>query len=203
VNKDIVKPEEIKSWKDLLNPKFKGKIASYDPRFPGPGQGVSTWLYRTFNIDFIKELFLGQQTKFLVDNRGLMEGVVRGTTPILIGGIQSEVERFKSSFNNVAVVLPDDAPGYLSAGYSVLKQAKGAPHPNAATIFINWYMSKPGQEVYESTMLETSRRIDVKTGVPDYLVPRPGLTYSEDYREDNYFARRAMIKTVNEALGQR
>lgn len=204
VNSDITKPGEIGVWKDLLDPKFRGKIASYDLRYPGPGQGASTWLYRLYGIEFIKDLFLGQQVKFSVDNRALMEGVVRGTAPILFGGIQVEVEQFRANFKNIAVILPKDAPGYLTGGYSVIKQAKGVPHPNAATVFINWYMSKPGQEVYQSTMLEVSRRMDLQGTVPDYLVPGArGISYRDDYNEDYYFARTGMVKVISNALGQR
>jgi ABC-type Fe3+ transport system substrate-binding protein len=203
VNTGIVKPEELKSWKNLLDPKYKGRIGSYDLVGPGPGQGSATWIYKIFGIDYIKALFIDQSVKFSVDNRGLVEQVVRGTTPIVFGAIQSEVEQFRrAGFTNLAVVLPDDAPGYLTGGYSVLKQAVGVPHPNAATVFINWYISRPGQEAYESVMLETSRRIDVKTGVPDYLVPRPGVTYYEAFNETEYFARYDMVKVITAALGR-
>jgi ABC-type Fe3+ transport system substrate-binding protein len=202
VNTDIVKPGQIKIWQDLLDPKYRGKIAAYDVRFPGPGQGAATWLYRLKGPQFFKDLYLGQQVKFSTENRSLMEGVVRGTAPILLGGIQIEVERFRANFENIGVVLPEDGPGYLTGGFSVIKQAKGVPHPNAAKVFNNWYMSKPGQEVYESIMLEVSRRIDVNTGPPSYLVPGK-FQYTDDYNEDSYFSRNALVKSVNDALGQR
>jgi ABC-type Fe3+ transport system substrate-binding protein len=202
VNTDIVKPGQIKIWQDLLDPKYRGKIAAYDVRFPGPGQGAATWLYRLKGPQFFKDLYLGQQVKFSTENRSLMEGVVRGTAPILLGGIQIEVERFRANFENIGVVLPEDGPGYLTGGFSVIKQAKGVSHPNAAKVFNNWYMSKPGQEVYESIMLEVSRRIDVNTGPPSYLVPGK-FQYADDYNEDSYFSRNALVKSVNDALGQR
>jgi ABC-type Fe3+ transport system substrate-binding protein len=204
VNKDKVDPSSIKSWRDLLDPKYCGKIVSYDVRSPGPGQGSSAWIYNMFGIDYIKAFFLDQQVKFSTDNRQLVEMVARGITPIVFGAIQTEVERYKrAGFSNLAVVLPDDIPGYLTGGYSVLKQAKGVPHPNAATVFINWYMSRPGQEVYESVMLETSRRADLNTGLPDYLVPRPGVKYYEAFNEKEYFSRNAVVKLITDALGNR
>jgi iron(III) transport system substrate-binding protein len=204
VNTDVVDPAEIKSWKTLLDPKFRGKIAAFDPRSPGPGQGATAWIYRAFGIDFIKDLFLGQKVTYTVDNRGLVEGVVRGTYPIAFGAIQIEVERFKKAgFKNLAVVLPQDGPGYLTSGFSVLKQAVGVPHPNAATVFINWYVSRPGQEVYESVMMETSRRIDVHTGIPDYLVPQPGVKYYSQDNETEYNSRRPVVALITEALGKR
>ena len=204
VNKDRVDPAQIKTWKDLLDPKYRGRIGSYDLRTPGPGQGSSAWIYNRFGIDFIKALFLDQQVKFTTDNRQLVENVVRGTVPIAFGAIQNEVERFRrAGFSNLAIVLPSDAPGYLTGGFSVLKQAKGVPHPNAAKVFINWYMSRSGQEVYESVMLETSSRADLNTGLPDYLVPRPGVDYYEAFNEHEYFTRNAVVKLITEALGSR
>jgi ABC-type Fe3+ transport system substrate-binding protein len=204
VNKDRVDVSAIKTWRDLLDPKYRGKIASSDVRTPGPGQGSSAWIYKLFGIDYIKAFFLGQQVKFTSDNRQLVEGVARGTAPIAFGAIQNEVERFKKAgFTNLAVLLPEDAPGYLTGGFSVLKQAKGVPHPNAATVFINWYMSRPGQEVYESVMLETSTRADISTNLPDYLVPRPGVNYYEAFNETEYFIRNNVVNLVTEALGNR
>jgi ABC-type Fe3+ transport system substrate-binding protein len=204
VNKDRVDPNKISSWRDLLDPKYRGRIGSYDLRSPGPGQGSSAWIYVTFGIDYIKSLFLDQRVKFTTDSRQLVEMVARGITPIAFGAIQTEVERFrKAGFSNLAVVLPDDEPGYLTGGYSVLKQAKGVPHPNAATVFINWYMSRPGQEVYESVMLETSCRADLNTGLPGYLVPRPGHTYYEAFNEHEYFSRNAVVQLITDALGKR
>jgi len=204
INKDKIDPGKIRNWRDLLDPQYRGKIASYDLRSPGPGQGSSAWIYVTFGIDYIKALFLDQQVKFSTDNRQLVEMVARGTYPIVFGAIQTEVERFKKAgFSNLAVALPDDAPGYLTGGYSVLKQAKGVPHPNAAGVFINWYMSRPGQEVYESVMLETSCRADLNTDLPDYLVPRPGVKYYEAFNEQEYFSRNAVVKLITDALGNR
>ena len=64
-------------------------------------------------------------------------------------------------------------------------------------------MSKPGQEVYESVMLETSRRVDLQTGLPGYLVPRPGVKYYEAFNENEYFSRFKVVKLVSDALGNR
>jgi iron(III) transport system substrate-binding protein len=204
VNKDRIDLNKVKTWKALLDPQFRGRIASYDVRTPGPGQGSSAWIYNTFGIDYIKAFFLDQQVRFTTDNRQLVEGVARGTMPIAFGTIQNEVERFKrAGFSNLAIVFPEDAPGYLTGGFSVLKQAKGIPHPNAAKVFINWYMSQPGQEVYESVMLETSARADVNTGLPDYLIPKPGVNYYEAFNEKEYFTRNAVVNLITEALGNR
>ena len=204
VNKDIIDPSAIKSWQDTLKPEYRGKIISHDPRSPGPGQGATSWIYSQFGIGFIKDFFLGQKAQLTTSNRQVVADVARGTKPIGFASIQFFVERFrKEGIKNLAVVLPDDAPGYLTGGFSVLKQAKGAPHPNAAQVFINWYVSRPGQEAYEKTMMETSRRKDVRTDIPQYLRPRSGVKYYEAYNEEKYFSRRPVVKVITEALGNR
>jgi ABC-type Fe3+ transport system substrate-binding protein len=156
-------------------------------------------------MDYIKAFFLGQEAKLTTDNRQVVDEVVRGVKPIAFASIQFHIEAFrKAGINNLEVILPEDYPGYLTSGFSVLKQAKGAPHPNAATVFINWYMSRPGQEVYQSVMLETARRNDVdKSKLPSYLVPREGVKYFEDYNEETYNTRNAAVKLITEALGSR
>ena len=64
-------------------------------------------------------------------------------------------------------------------------------------------MSRPGQEVYQSVMLATSRRLDVKTGLPGYVVPKPGIKYFEAYNEKIYNSRGTVVNAITKALGSR
>jgi ABC-type Fe3+ transport system substrate-binding protein len=98
----------------------------------------------------------------------------------------------------------DDGPGCLVGGFSVLKIAKGAPHPNAATVFLNWYASRPGQKAYSEAMDEPSRRLDVKGDFPSYILPKPGVKYLDQYSEPWYLKERPKLeKAIIEALGGR
>jgi ABC-type Fe3+ transport system substrate-binding protein len=206
VNADIVKPDAIRSWRDLLKPEYKGKIAAFDPRAGGPGQGVAGYLTDRFGIEFVKQLYLGQEVQYATNNRQLVEWAARGTAPIILGSIQSVIEQFKGAGFKLAVLAPEDGPGYLTSGFSVLEQLKGTlPHPNAATVFINWYASRTGQEVYTKVMLEPSARRDVELEiVPDYVKPKDGVDYPDTYSEDWYVNVRPKVsKLVIDALGGR
>src|SRR6266508_3346445 len=47
VNSTLANPKEFKSYKDLLDPKWKGKIIADDPRKSGPGQAISLSFFST------------------------------------------------------------------------------------------------------------------------------------------------------------
>jgi ABC-type Fe3+ transport system substrate-binding protein len=207
VNSKEVDVSRLTSWKDLLRPEFKGKIAAYDPRLGGPGQSQAAFLVHEFGIDYVKQLYIGQEVTYTRDNRQLVEWAVRGTYPIVLGAIQFEVERFKrSGMTQLAVPIMTDGHGSLTGGFGVIKLPKGAPHPNAAAVFANWIASRPGHIAYASTMLESSTRTDAQIeAVPDYVNPKRGLKYGLDqYSEDWYKNERPKIaKALLDALGGR
>jgi ABC-type Fe3+ transport system substrate-binding protein len=186
VNADEVDPDSIASWDDLLEPEFTGKIIAYDPSVQGPGAGAATAMgVGGPGLDFLEELFVGQEVELVQDNQQVIEAVARGTHPVGLFALQSQIEDFREEGFNLEVVAPEDFPGYLSSGFSVLKGPVDPPHPNAAQVFVNWYASVPGQEVYQSVVLETSNRQDTdKSELPEYVVPQDGVEYFEDSNED-------------------
>jgi ABC-type Fe3+ transport system substrate-binding protein len=82
---------------------------------------------------------------------------------------------------------------------------KGSPHPNAATVFLNWAASQAGQQVYSQVEKQPSRRVDVHDpSIVDFTVPKPGVTYLDQYNEDWALNQRAkIIDEVLNALGGR
>jgi ABC-type Fe3+ transport system substrate-binding protein len=187
-NTSIIKPGELTSWKDLLKPQYKGKIAAFDPRRSGPGQTPVGYLAALVGNAFLKELFVGQQVKLTADNRQLAEWVARGEYPIGIGLVQFAVETYRRQGLPIERIYPADGPGSLTGGFSVVMLIKNAPHPSAAQLFANWFASKEAQTIYETQMMETSLRTDVSgTKVPDYVRRKEGVAYPvNDYSYEHY-----------------
>src|SRR5579862_4024050 len=48
VNRDLLPPSSIRTWKDLLKPEYKGKIVSHDPRVGGSGGATLAYLWYLF-----------------------------------------------------------------------------------------------------------------------------------------------------------
>lgn len=205
-NSKLVPAGSVKSWKDLLKPEFKGKIAAFDPRSGGPGQAAAAYLAEALGIDFLKALYIGQNVVYTRDGRQLIDWAAHGKYAVALGGVQVDIEYFKhQGIQDFDVPTLPDGPGSAVGGFSVIKEGKGAPHPNAATVFINWYASQPGQEAYTRVMLEPSTRLDVQVPeVPDYVKVKPGVHYLDQYREDWYTKTRPQLaKAVVQALGGR
>ena len=200
-----VKLESIVTWQDLLKPEFKGKIASFDPRPGGPGQAAAAYLTDRFGIEWVKKLYVGQDVKLARDSRQLAEWVARGVYPIGIGTLAVEIERFKKGgIKTLEVKSMADGPGSILGGSSVAIMPKGAPHPNAATVFLNWYASNPAQTIFATVWQTPSRRLDVKVdNIPDYVVPQHGVKYLDQYSENWYVQTRPkLVEEIVKVLGR-
>jgi ABC-type Fe3+ transport system substrate-binding protein len=203
-NTTQIKASEFTSWRYLLDPKFKGKIVVYDPRSGGPGVAMATYIAAQLGMDFLKSIYIGQEPVFSLDSRQMAEWVVRGVHPIALGVLTPDYQRYQDAgVKTIAPAELADGPGTLSGGFSVILLLKGGPHPNAQTVFLNWYASVPGQEAFSQAYGVPSRRTDVKVAsIPDYVVPKPGLEYRDQYNEDWILTGRAEITNkLNEALG--
>ena len=205
LNQDKADPNRIAVWADLLKPEWKGKIASYDPRRGGPGNAVARYLTHTFGDEFVVKLYKDQNVTFTLDLRQLVEWVARGTHPVALGAVQVMIERFRREGFPIVRHFPKDGLGSLVGGYGTIVLTKGAPHPNAAIVFVNWFASRDGQEIFAREMMEPSLRTDVRQDiVPDYVVPKPGVDYKVDQYSENWMLNLGpkVQKKLAEALGR-
>lgn len=184
VNSEIVAPGEVKSVRDFLNPKWKGKIALHDPSVPGTGQkAMAVYGSALLGWDAVREM-ARQEPIIIRDQRIQTEWVARGKYPLGFGvslGIFGELQRTGAP---LLLGVPSDAV-YTTASGSILALMDKAPNPNAARILINWVLSKEGQAATYRKMNVASRRLDVPTeGINPALLPKPdGKYYNPDAEE--------------------
>lgn len=177
VNSDLVKPDDIKSYRDLLEPKWKGKIAMHDPSVAGSGQlFVAVHANYIMGQDFLKQL-AAQEPFISRDLRLLVEWVARGKYLVGIALDTGSIKEMKSIGAPLQQVVPKEGVSQTT-GAGFLSLPKNVPHPNTSTLFINWILSKEGQTTYAITGGSQSAREDIPTNDLDPLYLRkPGAKY--------------------------
>lgn len=184
VNTTLIKPDDVKSWRDLLNPKWKGKLAMNDPTISGAGQLILLVMDLTVGWDYVKELAKAEPM-IIRDQRQQMDWLSHGKISILIAPKTETFGEFLKAGAPVAIVQPSEGSSInVGSGAIALFKSQNAPHPNAAKVFLNWLLSKQGQEVAVESVLQQSARMDVSTAnLPPDLVRIPGQKYVPVYDE--------------------
>ncbi len=145
-NSKLLQEKEIKSHYDLLNPKWKGKIVSLDPRLTGLGQTMQFLYYHPeLGPEFIKKFFGGMDVTYAREFRQMTDWLGQNKFAICVGCKDAERAKHQGlpvdSFDNSLW----KEGGAFSSGGGSLSLLKNAPHPNAAKVFINWMLSRKGQ----------------------------------------------------------
>jgi iron(III) transport system substrate-binding protein len=161
-NPNEYKPAEFKSFDDLLNAKLQGRIGISDPRTPGSGSSMWSYMHYIKGEEYLKRL-VAQKLFITRDLRLLAENLAKGKIAVTSGIGYSEFYPFiKANLPVVPLAVPKEGL-YVSGGYGHLTVFKNQPHPNASKVFINWLLGHDGQEVFARGLGVGTRRLDVET----------------------------------------
>ena len=161
-NGSQVEPSEIRSFDDLLNPKWKGRIGFLDPRNPGSGQNTWSFLWKVKGEEYLQKL--ARQELLVSQNlRQLGDSLAKGKLAFTVGLSYYTFDPFIKAGLPVKPVAKIKEGAHANNGSGVVAVVKNPPHPNAAKVFVNWLLSKEGQELYGKVMTQGTRRLDVNT----------------------------------------
>jgi len=182
-NTHLVNPKEFKSYTDVINPKWKGKIVSLDPRDTGLGATMQFYYYSPeIGPEFMKKFFGGMDVTYAKNFRQMTDWLAQGKFAICMGCKDS------ARAKNQGLPVDDfDTNGWkegssFSAGGGSISYLNQAPHPNAAKVFLNWFLSPKGQialqKLGDPDDAANSRRIDIpKDDIPPDNRLQPGVKY--------------------------
>ena len=148
--------EAPKRLNDLLDPKWKDAI-NVKVSNSGLQHGVWFTLKPILGEAYFKQFAENKPRAFdsYVQQYGRL---VDGQDKIIMGAQYSGYIEFKAKGAPLAFVFPDTGVPSVPETYGIVDQA---PHPNAAELFMDWFLSPIGQKALAEALLLHSPRADV------------------------------------------
>lgn len=204
-NTKLVQPDEIKSYWDLLQPKWKGKMLAQDPRGAALLTPVLILYHRPgLGADFLRRFYSETDITLFRDRRQGTNWLATGKFPLC--HLCREIDKTAQQGLPVDDVPPDklkEGGTIGGGGSSVIALINRAPHPNAAKLFINWYLSRQGQSVWQHVMnvkeveASDSMRIDISK---DNVLPDGKRVAGKQYEVIGFLDPEPVQKLLGEIL---
>lgn len=151
VNKGQVKESEMpKTWKELFNPKWKGKIVMANPEKSGSAYAQVYGIYKLYGWDGLKQLIAN--AKVLDSSSLIYKGVAAGEYPLGITMEYAAHRYIVGGDKNVGIVYPADGAFVAPEAAGIVRNC---PHPEEAKRFVDYLLSKP---VVDEIFAKFSRR---------------------------------------------
>lgn len=180
-NTKLLKPSEVQSWWDLLNSKWKGKIVITDPKSRG---NIGNWRYLYYNPElgpnFIRKLLGETDIVFSSNERQMMDWVASGKHSIYVMAKDEDIDLATKQGLSIGTLESQKETPELGTGSGHISYFKNALHPNAARVYINWFLSREGQTAWQKYTGGNSFRADIpKEMLPkgSAQAPREGQKY--------------------------
>ncbi|MBM4297904.1 MAG: extracellular solute-binding protein [Deltaproteobacteria bacterium] len=211
-NTKMVNPKEFKSYWELLDPKWKGKLVVFDPKAGGFAATRDRFFYHNTELgpQFLRRLFSEMAPT-------LYARYPQGEDWLAAGKYALCLCRHQSISEAKAQGLPVDLmePAQFKEGVGVESRAKTMvlmnqpPHPNAAKVFLNWFLSREGQIDFQRISgkhldggAEGSLRIDIpKDEIPPRNRLSPGVRYVPQWNPE-FFDMKTIHKVISEAQAE-
>ena len=204
-NNKLVSMDEIKSYWDLLQPKWRGKLLGQDPRGAALSTPVLILYHRAgLGAEFLRRLYTETDITLFRDRRQGTNWLATGKFSVC--HLCRDIDKAAKQGLPVEDISPDklkEGGSIGGGGSSVLALINRAPHPNAAKLFINWYLSRQGQALWQQVMnvkeveASDSMRIDL---AKDDVLPDGKRAPGREYQVIGFLDPEPVQKLLQEIL---
>jgi len=174
-HKPQVDPKEFKSYWDMVQPKWRGKIVALDPRQPGRQRVGGRVLFNVPELGekFLTRLFTEMDVTLSRDERQAMDWLAVGKFALCLFCGNIEAARTQGlPVEEFDVFRWKETPAISSGSNGSIALMNQAPHPAPARVFINWLLSREGQLSFQKTMNSDSLLVEsLRVDIPKDAVP--------------------------------
>jgi iron(III) transport system substrate-binding protein len=142
-NTNMVKPEEApRSYADLLDPKWVGKIVKAHPGYSGTIMTATYQISRDIGWEFFEKL-AKQRIMQVQSSADPPKKLALGERAVMADGNEYNMFRLKENREPVEIVYPTEGTPIIIGPSGLMKDA---PNPNAAKLLLSWMFSQEGQQ---------------------------------------------------------
>jgi len=165
-NATLVTDPRLQTLSGLVDPALKGKISFADPR---GGASIVTLgvLVKAYGSAFVQRLLGDQQPVITKEPRQQMDWLASGRYPVAFGLPSIAFVEYAQRGAKVDAFKEYTGLDLASPGVGGIQMPAKLPHPHAATLFVNWLLSKEIQGPLMQAVKLNSRRRDVPPGAPE------------------------------------
>ena len=153
-----------KSWADLVDPKYKGKLVMSDPSFTSLQLSVVGTLSKKLGWGYYENL-RKNDVMVVRGNEQIVDTLKRGERLIAAGALDSYAADARKAGHKIRSIYPADGTFMIASPTAIIK---GSPNPHAAKAFAEFMISKNAQKLFPQDG-GYAARIDVEppAGSPD------------------------------------
>ena len=171
-NTGIVNEKEIKSAWDLVQPQWKGKYAVLQLNATQGSTALSYVYYHPqLGPRFIERIYRDMEPTFFRDLRQGTDWLAQGKFPVCF--LCRRIDRAQMQGLPVAELDPysiAERPG-IGSGSGAIVLINRHPHPSAAKVFINWFLSQEGQIAFRQANTDELRVGSMREDLPQEVLP--------------------------------
>lgn len=176
---NVAEKDAPKTWEDLLDPKWTDAV-NVKVSNSGLQHGVWYTLKPILGIEYFRKFAAVKPRAFdsYVQQYGRL---VDGQDKVIMGAQYSGYIEFKAKGAPLAFVFPATGVPAVPETYGIVADG---PHPNAAELFMDWFLSPIGQKALADALLLHSPRDDVPApGVDSVPLSKMKLLFPDDWNK--------------------
>src|SRR6476660_1407588 len=159
-NTSLVKPEDApKSFADLLDPKWAGKMVKGHPAYSGTIMTTTFQLVRELGWEYYEKLSK-QRVMQVQSSTDPPKKLALGERAIMADGNEYNVVLLKEADQPVEPVYPAEGAPTISGPTAIFASA---PHPNAARLFQAWLHTRETQQFFTDFTAQYSAHAQVQS----------------------------------------